>query len=441
MRQKDDKYLKVAFFHPYCNAGGGGERVLWCAIRTLQKKYSLVKIAVYTGDIDASPQDILLKTAQRFNINISDIEFIYLHKRHWVEAFRYPHFTLLGQSIGSMVLAYEALKSFVPDIYIDTMGYAFTLPLFSFFAGCKTVSYVHYPTITTDMIEKVMSRQKSYNNKGFITKNPILTFAKLVYYKIFARMYRFVGRFSDIIMVNSSWTENHINSLWLKPMTTYKVYPPCDTADLQCIPLQRKMNGKIKIVSVAQFRKEKNHPLQLKSMYQLRQLVSEDTWNNLELVLIGSTRNVKDEEWLQDMKDLAKHYTIENNVTFIVNASYTTLKKEFEEGLIGIHTMTNEHFGIGIIECMAAGLIMVAHKSGGPMLDIIEELDTSRNGFLASDEDEYAQVIALVLLLPEEDRNRIREAARSSTNRFSVQEFEANFLRAVEPLFLLKKNS
>lgn len=332
MRQKDDKYLKVAFFHPYCNAGGGGERVLWCAIRTLQKKYSLVKIAVYTGDIDASPQDILLKTAQRFNINISDIEFIYLHKRHWVEAFRYPHFTLLGQSIGSMVLAYEALKSFVPDIYIDTMGYAFTLPLFSFFAGCKTVSYVHYPTITTDMIEKVMSRQKSYNNKGFITKNPILTFAKLVYYKIFARMYRFVGRFSDIIMVNSSWTENHINSLWLKPMTTYKVYPPCDTADLQCIPLQRKMNGKIKIVSVAQFRKEKNHPLQLKSMYQLRQLVSEDTWNNLELVLIGSTRNVKDEEWLQDMKDLAKHYTIENNVTFIVNASYTTLKKEFEEG-------------------------------------------------------------------------------------------------------------
>lgn len=103
--------------------------------------------------------------------------------------------------------------------------------------------------------------------------------------------------------------------------------------------------------------------------------------------------------------------------------------------------MTNEHFGIGIVECMAAGLIMVAHKSGGPMLDIIEELDTSRNGFLASDEDEYAQVIAFILCLPEEDRNRIREAARSSTNRFSVQEFETNFLRAVEPLFLLKKNS
>lgn len=30
--------LCVGIFHPYCNAGGGGERVLWCAIRALQTK-------------------------------------------------------------------------------------------------------------------------------------------------------------------------------------------------------------------------------------------------------------------------------------------------------------------------------------------------------------------------------------------------------------------
>lgn len=29
---------KVGFFHPYCNAGGGGEKVLWVAIQALQKK-------------------------------------------------------------------------------------------------------------------------------------------------------------------------------------------------------------------------------------------------------------------------------------------------------------------------------------------------------------------------------------------------------------------
>lgn len=28
----------VGIFHPYANAGGGGERVLWCAIRALQDR-------------------------------------------------------------------------------------------------------------------------------------------------------------------------------------------------------------------------------------------------------------------------------------------------------------------------------------------------------------------------------------------------------------------
>ena len=28
--------VNVGIFHPYCNAGGGGERVLWCAVRAIQ---------------------------------------------------------------------------------------------------------------------------------------------------------------------------------------------------------------------------------------------------------------------------------------------------------------------------------------------------------------------------------------------------------------------
>jgi alpha-1,2-mannosyltransferase len=30
---------------------------------------------------------------------------------------------------------------------------------------------------------------------------------------------------------------------------------------------------------------------------------------------------------------------------------------------LGIHTMWNEHFGIGIVEMMAAGLLTIAHRS------------------------------------------------------------------------------
>lgn len=41
-RRAKDRRATVAFFHPYCNAGGGGERVLWCAIRALQNRCSTV---------------------------------------------------------------------------------------------------------------------------------------------------------------------------------------------------------------------------------------------------------------------------------------------------------------------------------------------------------------------------------------------------------------
>lgn len=36
MSKRNGNVVHVGFFHPYCNACGGGERVLWCAIRALQ---------------------------------------------------------------------------------------------------------------------------------------------------------------------------------------------------------------------------------------------------------------------------------------------------------------------------------------------------------------------------------------------------------------------
>ena len=143
--------VSVGFFHPYCNAGGGGERVLWSAVKVTQTRYPAVKIVIYTGDTEAAPDMILAKARDRFNMNISDLNlsFVYLHKRRFVEAQYYPHFTMLGQSLGSLVLGVEALLSFVPSIYIDTMGYSATMPLFKYCGGSLVGCYVHYPTISS----------------------------------------------------------------------------------------------------------------------------------------------------------------------------------------------------------------------------------------------------------------------------------------------------
>ena len=41
---------------------------------------------------------------------------------------------------------------------IDSMGYSFTYPLFVL-AGCRVGCYIHYPTISTDMLKKVENRR------------------------------------------------------------------------------------------------------------------------------------------------------------------------------------------------------------------------------------------------------------------------------------------
>lgn len=49
----------IGFFHPFCNAGGGGERVLWAAIRATQNRWPKATCVVYTGDQDVNKQKIL----------------------------------------------------------------------------------------------------------------------------------------------------------------------------------------------------------------------------------------------------------------------------------------------------------------------------------------------------------------------------------------------
>lgn len=67
---------------------------------------------------------------------------------------------------------------------------------------------------------------------------------------------------------------------------------------------------------------------------------------------------------------------------------------------------------VGVVECMAAGLIMIAHRSGGPLADIIETSEGSRTGFLASTPEDYARTILEVLALTEDQKHIIRSAAR-----------------------------
>ncbi|KAJ9055977.1 asparagine-linked glycosylation protein, variant 3 [Entomophthora muscae] len=372
----------IGYFHPYCNAGGGGERVLWTMIQSLQAKHPYILHAIYTGDVDVSKETMLENVKNRFNIDIDPdtVDLIYLKTRSWVEASKYPRFTMLGQSLGSMVLGWEAMSQLIPDIFFDTMGYAFTYPIVKGLAECRVAAYVHYPTISTDMLASVKSRDTAVNNSGVVASSPLLSQLKICYYRIFAVLYGAVGSLADVVMVNSTWTQGHIRELWGSQKADI-VFPPCDTHALTSLSVEGR---KPHIISVAQFRPEKNHKLQLHALAELFRTHPEYRCQKeaVELIVLGSVRDSFDQTRVDELVLLAKHLEIQDSVRFVVNASYSSLLEHLQSSLIGLHTMANEHFGIGVVELMAAGLIPIAHDSAGPKMDIISATHNDQGKFI-----------------------------------------------------------
>ena len=118
------------------------------------------------------------------------------------------------------------------------------------------------------MLQKVQNQNHSYNNRQLISRSPLLTQCKLVYYKTFAKLYSLCGRCSACVMVNSSWTQAHINYIWSLTYRTRIVYPPCDVKKFEPIFDDNKHDENFYIASVAQIRPEKNHQLQIRALAQ-----------------------------------------------------------------------------------------------------------------------------------------------------------------------------
>ena len=73
----------------------------------------------------------------RFDITLmpDSLHFVFLESRWLVEDRAWPRFTLLGQSLGSMYLAWEAMSKFVPDLYVGEL--LFLPPFHCPFLNCR----------------------------------------------------------------------------------------------------------------------------------------------------------------------------------------------------------------------------------------------------------------------------------------------------------------
>jgi len=208
----------------------------------------------------------------------------------------------------------------------------------------------------------------------------------------------------------------------------YIVYPPCDTDSLRKLDLKDRENL---ILSIGQFRPEKDHALQIKAFAKMLTLDCHNELKDVKLILVGSCRGKADEGRVKDLRDLAELLNVTEHIEFVLNQPFPVLKDYFGRASVGLHTMWNEHFGIGVVEMMAAGLITVAHNSGGPKADIIvpHTDENLRTGYLASNEEEYANAMldACIIGMDNEKSRPLRQSAQESSARFSDDVFNASF--------------
>jgi len=482
----------VAFFHPNCAGKGGGERVLWSMLHCLGNEPSLQasNFCILADDLSGKSEEEILTDAERtFGISLehvkSRLSFHFLSSCRYSDPGLYPRLTMFRQNIGSLYAAFEVLSDWgTPHVLIDTNGQPFIYPVFRLLAQCQVITYTHYPTISSNMLSRVRDRSVQVNNSANIARSSLFTSLKLAYYYAFAFFYWLCGRCVHFVMANSNWTAGHLKQVW-RPASGRMavVFPPCAVTDFASLAFEPRDPV---ILSIAQFRPEKHHELQLEAFASVLKWWKSSGYSaqypslRPRLFLVGSTRSVADEQRANMLKALAKNYGLvveeratttsliqdgDFDVRFCYNVPHHQLVNEYlAKAVIGLHTMRDEHFGIGVVELMASGVITIAHNSGGPQSDIVCPADRTSimspelkdehtqqphefTGILAESSEEYANAMIRILQdYRHEQRlgkyfSTLQHNARHQCARFSEEVFYDSLKKHLIPLLVNSQRS
>jgi glycosyltransferase involved in cell wall biosynthesis len=270
----------------------------------------------------------------------------------------------------------EDHKDYNYDITINTNGDA--APYYhSSFSKYNAITYCHFPStkyhiesenidyLKTDlgMTERsnIFSDNKNYENinntKNCKTKSQFSR--KKEYFEILKYGYWNLMRNSTVI-TNSEFSRKAIvNALGLDNI--YILNPPIDIETFRNIALMTNVNDETNdiILVISRIAPHK----QIENAIKLAKILKD---NNVGkgMKIVG---NLYDYffDYYSDIKQMVLDLGLTDYIIFEINASLDKLLSIIRESRVYFHPMIGEHFGISVLEAMAAGLIPVVPNKGG----------------------------------------------------------------------------
>ncbi len=219
--------------------------------------------------------------------------------------------------------------------------------------------------------------------------------ATLFYHKLVSRI--------DCLLSTSDYTRGFVREKWGRESTT--LYPPCP------IDLYRNLSGHKEdlVITVGRVVPEKRMDLFLEIARRLPRI---------KFAIVGSVAPGL-ESYFRNLQ-----YTAPPNVS-LVTSPLRRVRELLARAKTYVHCARNEHFGITIVEAMAAGCVPVVHDSGGP-----REIVTSEVGYRWRMIDEAVDQIS-ELSRNDVLRGRLSKACVISSERFGVEAFESGLGRVL----------
>ncbi len=225
----------------------------------------------------------------------------------------------------------------------------------------------------------------------------------------------------DKVIVNSKFTKKFIDKEY--GVDSVVVYPP---VPVDKIKAKRKEKLIIYVGRFSSLAQSKRQDVLIKAFKKLYNIGFKD-WR---MILAGGVEvGVKDE--LRSLKTKSEGYPIE----ILESPSFETLKELYGKAKIfwsaagfGIDEdkcpQKVEHFGITVVEAMAAGVVPIVYEAGGPK----EVIKNGENGFLWRKESQLIRITSDLIKNPS-TLFSISKKAREESGNYSYEKFKESFTK------------